>query len=141
MEELGWRTKTPKEVREEYEDLARVREKRRLQQKTNPTSRVEMTINATDLFDRLFYDSLSIMILSKESEYPGPTDPSLVVCINRATSLVKSQQSAVKEYVCICYGSKILSLLLPGLTMGSRWGRRLLCAPPKGRQFAWESLR
>ena len=61
MEELGWkvvqRTETPKEVREEYEALARVREKRRLQQKTNPTSRVEMTINATDLFDRLFYDS------------------------------------------------------------------------------------
>ena len=61
MEEQGWevvqRTKTPEEIREEYEALARVREQRRLQQKTNPTSRVEMTINATDLFDRLFSDS------------------------------------------------------------------------------------
>ena len=60
MEELGWkvvqRIKTPKEVREEYEALARVREKRRLQQKTKPTSRVEMTINAIDLLDRYFYD-------------------------------------------------------------------------------------
>jgi len=61
LEEQGWevvqRTKTPQEIREEYEALARVREQRRLQQKTNPTSRVEMTINATDLFDRYLYDS------------------------------------------------------------------------------------
>ena len=61
IEEQGWevvqRTKTPQEIREEYEALARVREERRLQQKTNPTSRLEMTINATDLFDRYLYDS------------------------------------------------------------------------------------
>jgi len=61
IEEQGWevvpRTKTPQEIREEYEALARVREERRLQQKTNPTSKVEMTINATDLFDRYLYDS------------------------------------------------------------------------------------
>ena len=61
LEELGWkvvqRTKTPHEVMEEYKALARVREKRRLQQKTNPKSRVEMTINATNLFDRYLDDS------------------------------------------------------------------------------------
>jgi len=61
LEEQGWevvqRTKTPLELREEYEALARVREERRLQRKTNPTSRLEMTINATDLFDRYLYDS------------------------------------------------------------------------------------
>ena len=43
LAEKGWevvqRTKTPQEIREEYEALARVREKRRLQQKTNPSSR------------------------------------------------------------------------------------------------------
>ena len=61
LEEQGWevvqRTKTPQEIREEYEALARVREERRLQQKTNPTSRLEMSVNATDLFDRYLYDS------------------------------------------------------------------------------------
>jgi len=61
LEEQGWevvqRTKTPQEIREEYEALARVREERRLQQKTNPTSKLEMTINATDLFDRYLYGS------------------------------------------------------------------------------------
>jgi len=61
LEEQGWeivqRRKTPQEIREEYEALAKAREERRLQQKTNPTSRFEMTVNATDLFDRYLYDS------------------------------------------------------------------------------------
>uniref|UniRef100_A0A6A7FM57 DnaJ-like protein subfamily C member 11 n=2 Tax=Hirondellea gigas TaxID=1518452 RepID=A0A6A7FM57_9CRUS len=50
----GWevvhRTKTPQEIREEYERLAREREERRLQARTNPKSSVSMTINATELF-------------------------------------------------------------------------------------------
>ncbi|XP_069960476.1 dnaJ homolog subfamily C member 11 isoform X2 [Cherax quadricarinatus] len=54
LETQGWeivqRTKTPHEIREEYERLAREREERRLQQRTNPKSSVTMTINATDLF-------------------------------------------------------------------------------------------
>ncbi|KAG7166506.1 dnaJ homolog subfamily C member 11-like [Homarus americanus] len=54
LETQGWeivqRTKTPHEIREEYERLARDREERRLQQRTNPKSSVTMTINATDLF-------------------------------------------------------------------------------------------
>ena len=50
------RTKTPQEIREEYEELARAREERRLRQLTNPTSKIEATINATDLFDRYLYD-------------------------------------------------------------------------------------
>lgn len=61
LREQGWeivqRTKTPREIREEYEALARVREERRLQQRTNPTSRFQMTVDATDLFDRYLYDS------------------------------------------------------------------------------------
>ncbi|KAK7082714.1 DnaJ (Hsp40), subfamily C, member 11 [Halocaridina rubra] len=54
LETQGWeivqRTKTPHEIREEYERLARDREERRLQQRTNPKSSVTMTIDATDLF-------------------------------------------------------------------------------------------
>lgn len=56
----GWeivqRTKTPQEIREEYERLAKARAERRLQQRTNPTSKLQMTINATDLFERYLYD-------------------------------------------------------------------------------------
>ncbi|KAJ9599175.1 hypothetical protein L9F63_010352 [Diploptera punctata] len=56
----GWeivqRTKTPQEIREEYERLAREREERKLQQRTNPRGSVTVNINATDLFDR--YDDL-----------------------------------------------------------------------------------
>ncbi|XP_049843446.1 dnaJ homolog subfamily C member 11 [Schistocerca gregaria] len=52
----GWeivqRTKTPQEIREEYERLAREREERRLQQRTNPKGNVTVHINATDLFSR-----------------------------------------------------------------------------------------
>ncbi|KAK4326997.1 hypothetical protein Pmani_002515 [Petrolisthes manimaculis] len=54
LETQGWevvqRTKTPHEIREEYERLAREREDRRLQQRTNPKSSVNITVNATDLF-------------------------------------------------------------------------------------------
>eukprot|EP00088_Acartia_fossae_P053707 TRINITY_DN6127_c0_g1_i4.p1 TRINITY_DN6127_c0_g1~~TRINITY_DN6127_c0_g1_i4.p1 ORF type:complete len:594 (+),score=122.49 TRINITY_DN6127_c0_g1_i4:48-1829(+) len=61
LKEEGWavvpRTKTPREIREEFENLARVREERRLQQRTNPNSRFECRVDATDLFDRYLYDS------------------------------------------------------------------------------------
>ncbi|KAF2348103.1 DnaJ domain, partial [Trinorchestia longiramus] len=50
----GWevvkRTKTPQEIREEYERLAREREEHRLMQRTNPRSNVTVSINATELF-------------------------------------------------------------------------------------------
>lgn len=61
LETQGWevvqRTKTPHEIREEYERLARDQEERRLQQRTNPKSTVTMTVNATDLFS--LYDEES----------------------------------------------------------------------------------
>ncbi|KYN27745.1 PREDICTED: dnaJ homolog subfamily C member 11 isoform X1 [Trachymyrmex cornetzi] len=56
LETEGWeivqRTKTPQEIREEYERLAREREERRLQQHTNPKGTVTVNINATDLFSK-----------------------------------------------------------------------------------------
>ncbi|XP_017794016.1 PREDICTED: dnaJ homolog subfamily C member 11 [Habropoda laboriosa] len=52
----GWeiveRTKTPQEIREEYEYLAREAEERKLLRLTNPTTSVTMNINATDLFNQ-----------------------------------------------------------------------------------------
>ncbi|XP_076300065.1 dnaJ homolog subfamily C member 11 isoform X1 [Lasioglossum baleicum] len=56
LETEGWeivqRTKTPEEIREEYERLAREREERRLQQHTNPKGSIIVNINATDLFNK-----------------------------------------------------------------------------------------
>merc|ERR1719309_251078 len=104
LREQGWeivqRTKTPREIREEYEALARVREERRLQQKTNPTSKLEMTINATDLFDRYLYDSeyddliegdlphfeVSSMSLSQSIQAPLTTQDTATLSGNLSTS-------------------------------------------------------
>ncbi|KDR18967.1 dnaJ homolog subfamily C member 11 isoform X2 [Zootermopsis nevadensis] len=56
LETEGWevvqRTKTPQEIREEYERLARERNERKLQQRTNPKGSVTVSVNATDLFSR-----------------------------------------------------------------------------------------
>jgi len=104
LEEQGWevvqRTKTPQEIREEYEALARLREERRLQQKTNPTSKLEMTINATDLFDRYLYDSeyddliegdfphfeVSKMVLSQSIQAPLTSSDTATLAGNISTS-------------------------------------------------------
>lgn len=55
LETEGWeivhRTKTPNEIREEYERLAREREERRLQQRTNPRGNITINVNATEIFD------------------------------------------------------------------------------------------
>jgi len=60
LEERGWeivqRTRTPQEIREEYERLAKERAEARLHQRTNPTSRLQMGINATEFFDQSNYN-------------------------------------------------------------------------------------
>ncbi|KAH8041726.1 hypothetical protein HPB51_017528 [Rhipicephalus microplus] len=50
------RTKTPQEIREEYERLAREQEERRLQQRTNPKGSISVGIDATDLFEAYYDD-------------------------------------------------------------------------------------
>lgn len=54
LETEGWevvqRTKTPQELRDEYEQLAREREERRLEMRTNPRCNITLNVNATDLF-------------------------------------------------------------------------------------------
>lgn len=64
LEVEGWevifRTRTPKEIREEYERLKREREERRLQQTANPRGTITLSINATDLFMK-YYDEYEIL--------------------------------------------------------------------------------
>lgn len=51
----GWeivhRTKTPSEIREEYERLAHERAERKLQQRTNPRGNITINVNATEIFN------------------------------------------------------------------------------------------
>ncbi|UJR26249.1 hypothetical protein I4U23_007589 [Adineta vaga] len=53
----GWevvsRTKTAREILEEYERLAKEREERRFNQITNPSGSVHMTVNLTDVLDQM----------------------------------------------------------------------------------------
>lgn len=50
----GWeivhRTRTPAEIREEYERLAQAAAERRLQQRTNPRGNITINVNATEIF-------------------------------------------------------------------------------------------
>lgn len=56
LETQGWeiiqRMKTPQEIREEYERIARERDERRMQQRTNPKGNITVQINATDVFNK-----------------------------------------------------------------------------------------
>ncbi|CAF0729051.1 unnamed protein product [Didymodactylos carnosus] len=47
------RTKTAREILDEYERLAKEREEKRFQQITNPNGSVQMTLNLTDLFEQM----------------------------------------------------------------------------------------
>ncbi|XP_063392884.1 dnaJ homolog subfamily C member 11 [Cydia fagiglandana] len=64
LEVDGWevifRTRTPREIREEYERLKREREERRLQQSANPRGTITLSVNATDMFMR-YYDEYEII--------------------------------------------------------------------------------
>ncbi|XP_045509920.1 dnaJ homolog subfamily C member 11 [Colias croceus] len=64
LEVDGWevifRTRTPREIREEYERLKREREERRLQQSANPRGTITLSINATDMFTK-YYDEYEIL--------------------------------------------------------------------------------
>lgn len=55
LETEGWevvlRERTPMEIREEYEELARKKEERRLQQRTNPRGNISVAINASEILN------------------------------------------------------------------------------------------
>lgn len=67
----GWqvveRTKTPQEIREEYEQLVKEREERRLQQRTNPKGTLSVGVNATDLFETYEFEGFPIIEISTMS--------------------------------------------------------------------------
>ncbi|KAL1494865.1 hypothetical protein ABEB36_010383 [Hypothenemus hampei] len=73
LETEGWeivqRTKTPAEIRAEYEQLAEERAERRKKQATNPTGNITISVNATDLFnpydDDLFEDEFDEGFLAR----------------------------------------------------------------------------
>jgi len=75
LQEKGWqvakRTKTPAEIREEYERLAGERAERRLQQRTNPTSRFTVAVNATELFERYGFDEELDPVLDAADSLPS----------------------------------------------------------------------
>lgn len=60
LETEGWeivqRTKTPAEIRAEYEQLAEERAERRKKQATNPSGNIIIAVNATDLFNPYGHD-------------------------------------------------------------------------------------
>ncbi|XP_055837897.1 dnaJ homolog subfamily C member 11 [Episyrphus balteatus] len=75
----GWeivhRTKTPAEIREEYENLARAQEERKLLQRTNPRGNITINVNATELFapyddDEIPKIEVSSMSISQSIEAP-----------------------------------------------------------------------
>ena len=72
------RTKTPQEIREEYERLVREKEERLLQQRTNPKGSISVQINATDLFDNyneweaVYWPSIEISSLSISQSIDAP---------------------------------------------------------------------
>lgn len=55
LETEGWeivqKTRTPAEIKEEYERLAKEREERKLQQRTNPKGSIIVNVNATEIFN------------------------------------------------------------------------------------------
>jgi DnaJ homolog subfamily C member 11 len=84
LETEGWavveKTKTPQEIREEYERLLQEREQIRLQQRTNPKGNITVGINATDLFehyhlnelDGLYMPSIDITTMSISQSIDAP---------------------------------------------------------------------
>lgn len=93
LETEGWeivqRTKSPQEIREEYERLARLQEERRLQQRTSPKGSITVNINASDIFsayddsyisDDLFSSiQVSGMTFTQSIEAPLTTKDTLIM--------------------------------------------------------------
>ncbi|GFT79687.1 dnaJ homolog subfamily C member 11 [Nephila pilipes] len=86
----GWqiveRTKTPQEIREEYEQLLREKEERRIQQRTNPKGTITIGVNATDLFETYDFDTgfpnIEVSAMSISQSVEAPLDVSETVILN-----------------------------------------------------------
>ena len=81
----GWilmeKTKTPQEIREEYERLVREKEERLLQQRTNPKGSISVQINATDIFDNFsgweetYWPSIEVQSMAISQSIEAPLTP------------------------------------------------------------------
>lgn len=92
----GWivanRTKTPAEIREEFERLMQITEERKVLQSTNPRGTITVNINATDLFAP--YDEtnefpeieVSSMNINQQVEAPISTRDTIIMQGNMMTS-------------------------------------------------------
>lgn len=78
LEQDGWkvisRTKTPQEIREEYERLMREKEERQLEQRTHPKGSITVNVNASSIFD-----SHSYAVDLYDDEIPWPEIQSMTI--------------------------------------------------------------
>lgn len=118
LETEGWevvqRTKTPQEIREEYERLARDREERQLQQRTNPKGTITTNINASELFDS--YD---------KDGYDGRTLPAVEVS---GVNIAQSIEAPLTIHDTICLAGQVNSHNGTGTGMINCSVRRVLSA-------------
>lgn len=128
--ELVHRTKTPAEIREEYERLAQLAEERKLLQNTNPRGNVTINVNATEIFSP--YDDsemprieVSSMSISQSIEAPLTRRDTLTLSGN----LMSSNGNGSGGFV-VC-GRRLLNKGWLQLDVGA--GNGLLMAVKGGR--------
>lgn len=89
--ELVHRSKTPAEIREEFERLARAAEEQKLLQSTNPRGNVTISVNATEIFSSYDEDEppsveVSAMSISQSIEAPITRRDTLILSGNLMSS-------------------------------------------------------
>ncbi|XP_014250725.1 dnaJ homolog subfamily C member 11 [Cimex lectularius] len=158
--EVMQRTKTPGEIREEYERLARQREERRLQQRTNPKGSVVVNINAMELFSRyetdLEYDlddgfptiEVSGMSVTQSIEAPLTAKDTATIAGHLNThngtgsgnlTITNKRQLSEKGWVELCVGAGSGPVL--GLKGFRTLGKRAFCQADTFLQFGNNGVR
>uniref|UniRef100_A0A1B0GC22 J domain-containing protein n=1 Tax=Glossina morsitans morsitans TaxID=37546 RepID=A0A1B0GC22_GLOMM len=131
--ELVHRTKTPAEIREEYQRLAQAAEDRKLLQSTNPRGNVTISVNATEVFSP--YDDsempnveVSSMSISQSIEAPITRRDTVIMSGN----LVSTNGNGSGGFV-VC-GRRLLNKGWLELDLGA--GNGLLMAAKGGRTLS-----
>ncbi|XP_017835780.1 dnaJ homolog subfamily C member 11 isoform X1 [Drosophila busckii] len=132
----GWeivhRTKTPAEIRDEYQRLAEAAEDRRLQQRTNPRGNITINVNATEIFTP--YDEsemprveIGSMSIAQSIEAPITRKDMIIMSGNLYSSngtgsggfMVAGRRLLNKGWVELCVGAG------NGFLLGLKGGRTL----------------
>lgn len=85
--------KSAQEIKEEYEQLLREKEERRLQQRTNPKGSITVLIDATDIFEHidengdddesyLFWPTIEVRSMSIAQSIEAPLTPEKNILLN-----------------------------------------------------------